>query len=239
MAETLTSIYTDMTTGPQARFSTTLGTTPVYRWINRAYSRVWHAAPWPWRLAPNQTLAVVGGTQAVAIPADFGQPVGLFDQLGVPMTFRPALDFMQRYNDPAVARGAPVDYTVMGATLYLGPTPISSQSFKFTYLKRLQRYVTGVATTGPLTGGADIPILGYSPAHDDWHWLLLVGGNAIGMKLTQAPQEHYSPLDMEFAAGLEDMIADLGQVEKQEAERSYGQQVWGSEYADKETFLWA
>lgn len=228
---TLTQMYTELTSGPQARFTSDWTTTTAYRWINQRYARVWRAAPWPWRLAFNQSLSVTGGTQTVSLPSDFMTPLAMFDADGQQITFLPAVDFMRVYNDPNVGRGTPVHYTVAGATIYLGPTPSASATFKFSYLKRLQRYVSGVATTGPLTSSTDVPILGYSTTHDDWHWLLTVGALAEGIKETQGPAEHWQPLDAQFEQGLADMVEELGTAESIEAEQQYGLRVWGDSYA--------
>jgi len=200
--------------------------TKVDDWTRRAYARIWNAYQWPWRVAPEQSLAIVAGTRAYSYPADYHETWGLFDEDGNPLRFLLPRDFLGLYV-PDHGQGEPAHYTLLAGQLYVGPTPASSATFKWQYLKRLQHYHLGSAvTTGNMSDDTDVPIMGWDVNHDDFHHVLIDGTLRIGMKRMQAPAAHWQPVEQDFNEGILEMVAAFGDAERGETGR-LGTRVWG------------
>lgn len=228
---TFQEIRQSCTTAPTGRFNATTQDTEVGRWVNRAYARWWNATLWPWRVAPDQSLAVAAGTRAYAIPSDYGESWGLYDQNGAALTWLPPRDFLALYSGTAATtRGQPLHYTLMAGQAYLGPTPDTTTTFKWQYAKRLQRFVAGVATTGAMSANTDVPIMGWSTTHDDYHYALVPGAQALGLRLSNAPVSQWQQLQEEFDRSLQEAVQAYGRAEKGEI-GGMGTRVWGDSYA--------
>lgn len=200
-------------------------------WINRAYARVWNAYYWPWRVAPEQSLSVVAGTRDYALPANYQETWGLYDEDGNRLRFMLPREFLSTFV-PGHGAGEPTHFTLMGGRLYLGPTPASSATFKWQIVKRLSHFHLGATeTVGRMADATDVPIMGWDANHDDFHPILVDGALAIGMKRMQAPAAHWQPVELSFNEGLLEMVAAFGQSERGEADFA-GRRVWGEGYSD-------
>lgn len=219
------------TTPPTGRFDSATQDTEVGRWVNNRHAKWWNAAPWPWRVAPDNTLAVVAGTRAYVVPVDYGETWGLFDQYGAALTYLSPVDFLALYSG-VVPTGQPIHYALMGGSLYLGPTSSVTASFKWQYMKRVQHFqdTTLVVTTGAMSDPGDIPIMGFSPTHDDYHYALVAGAQSLGLQLSNAPASQWQPLEAMWNDMLTEAVSKIGRAEQGEV-FGMGTRVWGDEYA--------
>jgi hypothetical protein len=232
VAVTFAELKTECTTAPTGRFDSGTQDTNVGRWVNRVYSRWWNAYAWPWRVAADQSLSITAGTRAYVVPADYGEPWGLYDQNGAVLMFLPPRDFLALYSGTAaVTRGQPAHYTLMGGSVYFGPTPDATTTYKWQYLKRLSHFNTGTftVTTGPMGDAGDVPIMGWSTTHDDYHYALVVGAQALGLKLSNAPTSQWQGLEQGFNDMLNEAVQAYGRAEKGEV-GGFGTRVWGDGY---------
>jgi hypothetical protein len=230
---TFQELKQECTTAPTGRFNSSTQDVVVGRWINRVYARWWNAYVWPWRVAPDQSLAITSGTRAYVVPADYGETWGLFDQYGDPLTYLPPRDFLAYYSGTAATQpGQPVHYTLMGGSVYFGPTPNVTTTFKWQYLKRCSHFNTGTltVTTGFMSDNGDIPIMGWASTHEDYHYALVPGAQALGLSLSNAPPSQWKQLKDTYDEMLAEAVQAYGRAEKGEV-GGMGSRVWGDAYA--------
>lgn len=217
----------ECTTAPTGRFDSATQDSFIGRLVNRWNARAWNATVWPWRVSPEQNLSVVSGTRAYAYPSDYQETWALYDELGNRLSFLPPRDFLLAY-PPGSTNGRPAHYTLAGGNVLLAPTPSVTATFKWSYVKRLSHFHLGSAVTvGAMSDATDVPILGLAAAHDDYHYMLVLGANAMGLKLMQAPQSQWLPPQQEAESMLAEMVAAFGGLERGETD-VLGTRVWGA-----------
>ena len=169
--------------------------TSVKRWINQRYGWVWAGAAWPFKYSSPTALTVTAGTAAAAFATatDVLRPLAVWDQNGDQIEYLVPREF-QLYYQSSTSSGDPQNYTVIGGTIYLGPTPQSSQTFQVGYERKVGHFNGADAkVVGLLDQDTDYPI--WDPAY---HYMLVMGATATGLKLVNDPT--WEALEDEFRA---------------------------------------
>src|SRR6266566_5074676 len=72
----------------------------VKSWINLGYQYIWEQDDWDFKIAPSQTLAVVGGNNAPTMPTDLAKVLDIYDPTGNPLLFLRQKDWEYAYLNP-------------------------------------------------------------------------------------------------------------------------------------------
>jgi len=106
------------------------------------------------------TIATVGGTEAVTLPADFVMMKALV-LLGTPTAVLAQKDLTTLINDrPAVTPGLPMAYAAFGTKLYLRPVPDAARSLRLFYYAAPLSLSTDTTSNTLLTKYPDLLLYG-------------------------------------------------------------------------------
>lgn len=130
--------------------------------LRAAYVWVWNADDWSFKKVDMASLTVVAGTAAPTMPSDLGTVTDIFDADGHALTELDP-DVFDRTFQPAVVasqRGKPSAYKVVNRQVTLGPTPQASQTFRWSYDRRVSHFQTTTTTVagGFMDADADNPM---------------------------------------------------------------------------------
>lgn len=176
------------------RFPAASQTTNALRWLATAYADVWSAAEWTFKRVSLSNLSVTAGNEKPAMPADFSETVGLFDQYGDELTRLSQEQFEHEFAaDLALGTtGAPWAYMCVDGKLTLGPKPNATTTFKHSYMRRLSHLQSDQVTVaaGFMDAGTDYPLW------PDHHSILIPRAVAIGLQeindpTWEGPQQEY------------------------------------------------
>ena len=177
------------------------------RWLATAYADVWAAEDWTFKRVSRQNITFVAGDSTPAMPADFGDAIELYDDMGTPLLRLSQEEFEDDYADVLVQgqTGSPEAYTVVNRQIEVAPIP-GAVTYKLSYTRALcHKESDGTTiTTGFMDEDSDYPMW------DDHHSVLIPRATALGLIELNDPT--WEPLQMEFERQLERMKRDLQQV---------------------------
>lgn len=164
------------------------------RWINHRMGMVWAHADWPFRKAIRET-AEVDASGVVTMPSTFRrmlwaettdeQPIHFLD----PATFRATWGAA---NSESATQ--PTSYTVVNGVAYVRPK--GSSSIYIAYERKMcHLHLGATVTVGEMVDDTDEPVW-----DDEFHYLLVLGAMATGLKTENDPT--WESLETEFAIAL-------------------------------------
>jgi hypothetical protein len=156
-------------------------------WVNFRLAWIWDVADWTFADATD-AVTVTSGSQIVSgIAADIAVVYGMWRSDGTPlMPIENYSDFAKLYvGTNNTAGGLPEAYTVLGTSVFVGPTSSETNSG---YLLSYQKAPT------LLVNDSDVPGI---PA--GYHLALVHGGKAEGFKLTNVPLAQAFDADFQAA----------------------------------------
>lgn len=193
----------------------------IKQWVNAAELFTWNAGDFVFKRVAAQTLVISAGSRTPLMPTTagflFAKSIGLYDDQGAKLTYLPPDEWEEAFL-PDTSTGIPAYYTVINRQLYLGPTPDSTRSFKFSYQRRYCHLNNAAAVVdGTMSADTDTPL--WDSEH---HYQLVPRAIVIGAKLEgdPLPQNYLEEAD----ALLQAMVADLVGGESLEAVK------WGPNY---------
>ena len=174
----------------------------VKRWLNLREQQVWAATEWPWKKLVDVTLTIDEGDDALDLPVAVRRVANVYDESGSALSWVPPDEFASR-NRGQTERGHPSEYTLSSNQIILAPAASGPFSFSIDYERGIFHYdITGTKTNGAMSVDGDYP------AWDEaWHWILVPGAMATGLKMENDPT--WEPLEQEFVTGLDAMKEDL------------------------------
>lgn len=130
--------------------------------LRAGYAWVWNAAEWSFRKIDMGSLSVTAGDSTPTMPADFGTVTDIFDQDGYALTELDPDEF-DRVFQPSVVmslRGVPSAYKVVDRQVTLGPIPVSTTTFRWSYNRRVCHLdsVTQLPVAGFMIDDPDLPL---------------------------------------------------------------------------------
>jgi len=181
------------------RFGTQL-VPSINRWINTRYGVIWGDSEWPFKRIRRETWAVSGA--APVMPPAYWKTTRLETSTGDVLVFLDTDDFDDAYPVGTPVGSTPEAYTVLAGQLYIGPT-CGAVTLYHSYERRPCHYNTAdVVVPGLLSADTDYPI--WPP---EWHYALVVGAGAVGLKMQNDPT--WDALEQEFGTILNSMREDL------------------------------
>jgi len=174
----------------------------VKRWLNMREQQVWAATEWPWKKLTNVTMQIDAGDSALDLPVAVRRVINVYDQDGQPLSWIPPDEFASR-NRAVAPQGVPSEYTLSSNQIILSPTSAGVYDFSIDYERGIFHYDgSNTKANGPMSVDTDYP------AWDEaWHWILVPGAMATGLKMENDPT--WEPLEQEFVTGLDAMKEDL------------------------------
>ncbi len=130
--------------------------------LRAAYVWVWNAANWSFRKIDMGSLTVTSGDATPTMPSDLGTVTDIYDANGTALEELDP-DQFDRYFQPSVVlsqRGTPYAYKVVDRQVTLGPTPAATQTFKWSYERRVCHLdsATQLPVAGFMIDDADLPL---------------------------------------------------------------------------------
>lgn len=146
----------------------------IKKWINFRYWWLWHLEEWTFRYATGLVTVTAGSNVVTGLPSDFLVALSLQRADGAPLQYMGPASFQRGFYDTTtVQTGKPEAYTVIGGTIYVGPTSNeTSSAYKLVYEREFTE----------LVGDNDVPALPSGA-----HFGLVHGGAAEGLKLQNDP----------------------------------------------------
>lgn len=155
------------------------------RWVNHRYWWLWSLEPWTFKQAIGNVTVTAGSQTVTGVATDFLTARALHQADGTQLELLPDHRvFFERYMD-TTATGEPEAFTVLASTVYVGPTPTVSATYRLVY----DREFTS------MTADADVPALPVGA-----HFALVHGGCAEGLKLQNDPT--WQSFEEDFQASL-------------------------------------
>lgn len=157
-------------------------------WINFRLGWIWDLDDWSF-VQGTASVTVTGGSQTVSsMPTDFSLALGLQRADGTQLTpIEEYVDFAHRYVGTTNNQtGPPQAFTVVGSTIYVGPTSNETSS---TYTLTYEKAPTLLSADG------DIPAI-----PTQYHLALVHGAKAEGFKLSNVPLA--DSFDQDFQAAI-------------------------------------
>lgn len=157
-------------------------------WVNFRLSWLWDVGDWAFAEGRADVTVTAGSQTVTGMPDDFQVARALYRADGEPLCEISSFDeFASRYIGAAnTATGLPEAYTVLGSTIYVGPTSTETSA---SYLLVYQKAPT------LLVEDADVPAI---PA--GYHMALVHGAKAEGFRLTNVPLA--AQFDADFQAAI-------------------------------------
>jgi hypothetical protein len=171
----------------------------IKRWINLRYAQIWGDSEWPfkrvWRESWNIQVA------PPTMPPAYWKTTRLVSSDGTVLGFLDPDRFDSTYPVGSDG-GTPAHYTVLNSQIYLGPST-STASLVHSYERRPCHFNSSdVLTPGLMNADDDYPVW---PV--DWHYALVVGATATGLKMQNDPT--WDSLEQEFGSVILSMREDL------------------------------
>jgi hypothetical protein len=144
-------------------------------WLNFRLTWIFDSADWTFTKTTSPVTVTANSQVVTAMPADFAVATGLWNAEGVPLDpIQDYADFASLYVGTSnVTSGKPEAYTVVGTSVFVGPT---SSETSAAYLLAYERAPTLLVNDG------DVPNI---PA--GYHMALVHGAKAEGFKLSNVP----------------------------------------------------
>lgn len=165
----------------------------VKRWIDAKYAEVWAAYDWPFKFASGDPFDVAAGDARVTMSDTFHKmsPQGFVDENGNVLRFLDQRMFFSAYA-ASTDEGHPDTFTIVNNEVLFAPISDAAYTYFISYERRISHLdSTGSAIGGPMTEDDDTPIWS-----DDFHFLLVPGAMALGLKLENDPT--WPALEQEF-----------------------------------------
>lgn len=148
------------------------------RWLATAYADVWAADDWTFARVSRANLTFTAGDSTPTMPADFGDAIELYDNLGTPIERLSQEEFEEEYADSLIlgTTGTPEAYTVVNRQIEVAPVP-GDATYKLSYWRTLSHKESdGVTVTaGMMDEDSDYPLW------DNHHSVLIPRATAIGL----------------------------------------------------------
>jgi len=112
------------------------------------------------RMETQTTLTTVGGTETVALPADFIEARALVIQTTPTSTLTVVTPSQLASNWSDGSTGIPIEYSIIGDNIHFGPTPDSAYGAKLTYYQRIPSLTDAAPTNWLLTYHPDAYVYG-------------------------------------------------------------------------------
>ncbi len=160
------------------------------RWVRAEYQYIWNAYDWSFKhvsaFDTAAQLTIEAGNNTPSLPADFADLAELYDDTGELLEPLTSSRFGERYRGDAIngRRGSPEAYTIVGRTLYLGPTPDRDATFSLGYTRILSHIATSAGNSivaGNMSDDSDAPLWYPSGSSE----ALIAGARARGKKRAQ------------------------------------------------------
>lgn len=166
----------------------------VERWVRAAYSVIWGAELWPWRVVEPTAVSVTENSDIAlaSLPADFNRPRTVYDldNDSDPLENLDVEAFFGQYLEARVDDDTddPCSWCYTNDTLFLGPKPKSARTMHVGYERKVtSRNAAGVLELGGLLTDTSEPIF-----DEAYHYMLVPGSLAIGAALHVDPTyQHY------------------------------------------------
>lgn len=158
-------------------------------WVNNRYAWICALEEWSFLKAAVAVTVTSGSMTVTGLPAALGPVIALLDQYGNPLEpVRDYQTFYDRYTGASTSPGQPEAFTVIGASVLVGPASNFTGSFTLIHEQ----------VPVPLSADTDVPII---PA--GYHMALVKGGKALGFRATNVPLA--AELDAEFRGDIDAM----------------------------------
>ena len=208
-----TSVINELLAGNYARFDASQTGQGLF-WINHTYSRIWTAAPWPWRMSSNVSITATANTRATILwPTGAATTMTnlklayLLDDQTNPLEYVTPAQYFASYGATAgvsgpESTGHPQVWTWLDGSILWGPVPDATYTFTGVVEKNIfTRNSTGVYKAGVFDAtGTD------QPAWDEpFHYLLVLGATSVGLVMENDPS--WAQAEGLFISGLEGMKA--------------------------------
>lgn len=164
MSMTFKALQDEMITTPSSRFKETQRAS-VKLWLNFAAAKAWNMEDWTFRLATATVNVTAGSAAITGLPADFGIGMALYRLDGTPVNYLPPKQYMSRYQATTIT-GLPMDYTIIGSTLLVGPLSSETAVYTLLYEKALTQ----------LVNDNDVSAL-----PGEYHYALVYGATTLGL----------------------------------------------------------
>lgn len=174
----------------------------VKNWIDARYAAIWGDNDWHFKKVLAESLSITASDNTPTMPTTFGRVLHLYDNNGVEVEYLSPASFDYRYaTDTSESR--PMHYTVVNRQIYLGPIPVSNQTFKLSYERQVCHYADATTlTAGVMNSDLDTPV--WPSEH---HYVLVVGALATGLKLKN--DRTWEMAEQEFRLLYDAMAQDL------------------------------
>lgn len=201
----------DLLSGNYNRFDAAQTLQAQY-WLNHAYSLVWSAASWPWKVVPNQTIAVAAGTRQTSLwPSGAMTNLRLAfiqDDLGAPVSYLAPQQFFRTYGAQNAALSGdatskPTEWTMVGDQILWSSVPDASYSFNAVLEHNVfVRTSAGAYKNGVFDLGAPTDVPAWN---EPFHYVLVLGASGTGLAMENDPTA--GTLLGLFAQGIEAMVS--------------------------------
>lgn len=182
----------------QQRFGPNMDTSLLY-WINLREGQIWSDSEWPFKRLMREAVTAENGY--VGVPDQFWKAANLEAADGTTLGFLLPEEYELMYPIGSDAAGAAAHFTILNSQVLLGPAV--SGTFYLSYDKRVCHYDnTGFLVSGPMFEADDYP-----PYPVEYHYMLVVGAMASGLKVQNDPT--WDALEQEFQQMLGTMREDL------------------------------
>lgn len=178
-------------------------------WVGARYWWLWSLKPWTFKQASADVQATAGNSLLGNVPSDLRAVRGLFTNQGRRLRWLEPADFDSRYydaDDPV--QGDPCHFTVWAGQIIVGPTPVTTATYRMLYELEWQ----------PLADDDAVPLL-----PEGSHMGLVFGGAATGLKLQNDPT--WQAFDEDFQAALT-VLESQYLVDARGDSGAYGKAVW-------------
>lgn len=195
----------------------------VKEWATQAYTDIWNEAEWLFKRVDEVDAALVAGNRALALPADFGYALRVYDHEGDELE-EVSYDEYSRYMLPDRLDGVlgwPAIYARHAGGIHVGAVPDTNRTFKLSYRRAVSAYqVDGITIrVGGLSADTDIPL--WPSQH---HRILVHRGAMYGLgdenDVTAVNQEQL------YELALKSMVADKQLLPPPKRGLQYGRVYW-------------
>jgi hypothetical protein len=170
-------------------------------WINFRYGWIYGLEEWTFRRALASVTYAAGDNTLNGLPSEYQVAIGLQLSDGTEVDPLDWVEFNRSYYGSGLT-GTPANFTVVGGSVYLGPTPSVSGTGQMLFLRGLaHKNASGTVVAGPMSDDDDVPLI---PA--EHHLSLVHGGKGSGFRLTNVPMA--SQLEQDFSNAITAMRAN-------------------------------
>lgn len=171
-------------------------------WINHRYAWIWALEDWSFKATITNVTVTANSSVVTGLPADLGTVRMLLTSDGTQLEYLTPERFYEYYYDNTTTLpGTAESFTVVNGAITIGPTSnVTKTDYRLLYDREPARYVGGGPGVGTLTAGllsadTDVPAM-----PEGFHFALVHGGAAEGLKLQNDPT--WQAFEQDFQASI-------------------------------------